>query len=515
MIPLYTAEETRRLEQMTYERGTSYLQMMENAGRACCESLQAQWGVGDKRVGVLCGKGGNGGDGLVAARYLQLRGAMPFVLLLEEPVHKDAVEMYHRMGSIPVHRLPMEAEELEELLGGCDILVDAVYGIGMRGQLPDAVRQVFAVAAACPAKKAAIDIPSGVRGDDGSAAEGAFQADLTIALGCYKPGHFSTPGSTLCGKVVLRSFGEEEEDREGYETRAFTATPEQIAALLPPRSEQGNKGTFGTVLNIAGSRGMSGAALLSTKAALRTGPGLVRLATAKSLLPVVGAALPEPVLMGLEESEEGQMLWEDKLRDWVERASVIAIGCGLRTGIQGAQLLEEVLRHRHSPLILDADGVNLLAQWPELLDRLGPECLITPHPLEFSRLTGRPVAEIEGNRIQEAREFAQRTGALVLLKGSRTVVAAPDGRFYVNHTGNSGLAKGGSGDVLTGMIAGFAAQGAPLFQAAALAACLHGACADLLALERSVYSILPSDLVEILPILLKQLEKPAEAARLP
>lgn len=209
------------------------------------------------------------------------------------------------------------------------------------------------------------------------------------------------------------------------------------------------------------------------------------------------------------------MLWEDKLRDWVERASVIAIGCGLRTGIQGAQLLEEVLRHRRSPLILDADGINLLAQWPELLDRLGPECLITPHPLEFSRLTGRPVAEIEGNRIQAAREFAQRTGALVLLKGSRTVVAAPDGRFYVNHTGNSGLAKGGSGDVLTGMIAGFAAQGAPLFQAAALAACLHGACADLLALERSVYSILPSDLVEILPILLKQLEKPAEAARLP
>lgn len=514
MTPLFTAAETHSLEQVVFENGVSYLQMMENAGRACCETLQAEWGVAGKRVGVLCGKGGNGGDGLALVRHLQTRGALPFALLTAEPQHRDAQEMYRRLGSAPVYRLPMEQEQLEQLLSGCDILVDAVYGIGMRGQLPEQVAWLFETAARSPAKKAAIDIPSGVRGNDGSAAEGAFRADLTIALGCYKVGHVSLPGAGYCGKLVLRGFGEQPEDRQAVGTKAFTGDAGQCAALLPWRDPEGNKGTFGNVLNIAGSRGMSGAALLSTKAALRTGPGLVRLATAQSLLPVVGGALPEPVLMGLEENEQGQLCWQDKLAPWVEKASVILFGCGLRAGVQGGQNLDRVLSLDHGPLILDADGINTLAQWPELLDKIGPDCLITPHPLEFSRLTGRLVAEIQVNRVEAARRFAGQRGMVVLLKGSRTVVAHPDGRLFLNTTGNSGLAKGGSGDVLSGMIAGFAAQGVPLFEAAVLGCCLHGACADLLALERSVYGILPSDLIEILPFLLKRLEKPANLAPL-
>lgn len=512
MTPLFTAAETRRLEQIVNQGGTSYLQMMENAGRACCETLQAEWGAAGKRIGVLCGKGGNGGDGLALVRHLQTRGALPFALLTEEPTHRDGEEMYRRLGSAPVHRLPMDQEELERLLAGCDIIVDAVYGIGMRGELPENIRRLFEAAAKSPAQKAAVDIPSGVWGDGGGAAEGAFQADLTIALGCYKIGHFSLPGAAYCGKIALRSFGEQEEDRQAAGALAFTGDARQCAALLPPRDPAGNKGTFGNVLNVAGSRGMSGAAILSTRGALRAGAGLVRLATAQSLLPVVGGALPEPVLMGLEENEQGQLCWQDKLGPWVETASAIAFGCGLRAGAQGGQTLERLLSLRRAPLILDADGVNILAQWPELMDKVGKNCLVTPHPLEFSRLTGRPVAEIQANRAESARRFAEKTGIVVLLKGSRTVVASPDGRLFVNCTGNSGLAKGGAGDVLTGMIASFAAQGTPLFEAAVLGCCLHGACADLLALERSVYGILPSDIIETLPILMKRLEEPLELA---
>ena len=512
--PLFTAAETSSLEQIVNQGGLSYLQMMENAGRACCETLQAEWGAAGKRVGVLCGKGGNGGDGLALVRHLQTRGALPFALLTEEPTHRDAEEMYRRLGNAPVYRLPMEQEELERLLDDCDIIVDAVYGIGMRGELPENIRLLFEAAAKGPAQKAAVDIPSGVWGDDGGAAEGAFQADLTIALGCYKIGHFSLPGAGYCGKIVLRSFGEQEEDRQTAGALAFTGDARQCAALLPPRDPAGNKGTFGNVLNIAGSRGMSGAAILSTRGALRAGPGLVRLATAQSLLPIVGGALPEPVLMGLEENEQGQLCWQDKLAPWVEKASAIAFGCGLRAGAQGGQTLERLLSLRRAPLVLDADGVNILAQWPELLDKIGSNCLVTPHPLEFSWLAGRPVAEIQANRVEAARRFAEKTGMIVLLKGSRTVVAEPGGRLFVNCTGNSGLAKGGAGDVLTGMIAGFAAQGTPLFEAAVLGCCLHGACADLLALERSVYGVLPSDLVEVLPILMKRLEAPLELAQI-
>lgn len=508
MIPLYTALETRRLEQQTAQRGLSFLQMMENAGRACCESLQGHYNIVDKRVAILCGKGGNGGDGFVVARHLQLRGALPFVVLLEEPQNPDAIEMYQRLGSVPVYRLPLEEGKLESLLADCAIIVDAVYGLGMRGELPDQAREIFALAARLPAYKVAIDLPSGLGADEGDLAPGAFEAQLTIALGCYKVGHFTMPGARVCGKVVLRSFGEEEADREESPTQAFTATPEQIFALMPPRDQDGNKGSFGNVLNIAGSRGMSGAALLSTKAALRSGAGLVRLVTAKSLLPVVGAALFEPVVMGLEEEEEsGQLLWDDKLIPWLERASATCVGCGLRAGVQGGKLLEEILNHRRSPLVIDADGINILAQWPELMGRLGPHCLLTPHPLEFSRLTGLSVAEIESNRRAVAQDFAARKGVTLLLKGSRTLVASPEGRCFVNQTGNSGLSKGGSGDVLTGMIVGFAAQGVPLFEAAALGCCLHGGCAELLALERSVYGILPTDLIEALPLLLKQLER--------
>lgn len=510
MIPLFTAQETRRLEQMTYERGISYLQMMENAGRACCETLQAQWGVGDKRVCVICGKGGNGGDGFVLARHLQLRGAMPFVLLLQEPAHPDAQEMYRRLGSIPVYRLPIEETELEKLLMGSDIIVDAVYGIGMRGELPPAVAHIFSLCEKSPAQKAAIDIPSGVRGDDGSRAEGAFLAQVTIALGCYKIGHFSQPGSENCGKVVLRSFGEEEEDRENCAARAFTVTPRSCISLLPPREPAGNKGTFGTALNIAGSRGMSGAAILSSKGALRCGVGLLRLAVPKSVLPIAAGAMAEPVMMELEESPEGQSIWNEDLAQWSRKASAILVGCGLGTGLEGGQLMQNLLACRKAPLIVDADGINILAKWPELLGKAGENLLFTPHPLEFSRLTGKSVEEIQQNRAAVALEFAQKTGAVLLLKGSRTLVASPDGRLYVNRTGNTGLSKGGSGDVLAGMILSFAAQGVPLFESAVLGSCLHGTCADMLALERSVYGILPSDIPENLPFLLKRLEKPEE-----
>ena len=206
-------------------------------------------------------------------------------------------------------------------------------------------------------------------------------------------------------------------------------------------------------------------------------------------------------------------MWNEDLARWSQKASAILVGCGLGTGLEGGQLMQNLLLCRKAPLIVDADGINILAKWPELLGKAGENLLLTPHPLEFSRLTGKSVEMIQQNRAAVALEFAQKTGAVLLLKGSRTLVASPDGRLYVNRTGNTGLSKGGSGDVLSGMILSFAAQGVPLFESAVLGSCLHGACADMLTLERSVYGILPSDIGENLPFLLKRLEKPEEMPR--
>lgn len=506
MTHLFTAKETKELEKLTFERGISYLQMMENAGRACCEAIHGEWGAAGKRVTLLCGKGGNGGDGFVLARHLLLRGAFPLVVQIAPAAQNDAVEMFGRLGNIPVIGLPEESAA-KKLFAESDIIVDAVYGIGMHGTLPDAVRALLEQANESPAHRVAVDIPSGVCADDGSVAEGAFQAELTIALGCYKPAHFSLPGNGYCGKILLRSFGEDAEDRVKIKTAAFTMATKEAFELLPPRRAAGNKGTFGMVLNLAGSRGMSGAAALSTKAALRSGAGLVKLATAKSLIPVIASGLYEPVMLGLEESENGQMLWDERLDEALLKAAVCAVGCGIGSGKAGCELMAHLLHTRTCQLVIDADGINCMAQAAELKEHIGPGALLTPHPLEFSRLMGKSVAEVQRNRIAAAREAAKELGTVVLLKGSSTVIAHPDGRLYLNTTGNSGLAKGGSGDVLTGMIAGFAAQGMSLFRAAIAGACLHGAAADLLAMERSEYSILPSDLIETLPQLLKQLEK--------
>lgn len=272
-----------------------------------------------------------------------------------------------------------------------------------------------------------------------------------------------------------------------------------IQISLPERNENGNKGTFGTLLNFAGSRAMSGACVLSTQAALRSGVGLVVACVPHSVAQVLAISAPECIIHALAETQSGQMIWNAEIEPRVLKASAISVGCGMGTGLAGADLVREILRERRSPIVIDADALNIIAQWPELLEKIGPGAILTPHPLEMARLFKCTAEQIEENRAEVAKAFAEQYGVVLLLKGHETIIAAPDGRISINKTGNSALAKGGSGDVLTGIIAGLVAQGISLYTAATVGAQIHGACADFLAQNNSKRAILPHDLIEVMP----------------
>lgn len=504
MIQLFTKNETRELEALVADRGVSYLEMMETAGNSCAEKINAlDECTPNTRICFICGGGGNGGDGYVAARVLCEMGHEVEILQLEEPKNPDCAACIAKLPpEIQVHRLPNDVQDILEM---AVIVVDAAYGTGFVGELPQTVQEVFEIASKAGVCRVSLDLPSGVNANEGSASKNTFPAEKTIAVGCYKVAHFASPACNYCGEIQLATFGETASERKAIATRAFTIEPNSIAELVKNRDERGNKGTFGNVMNFAGSDTMCGAAVMSTRAALRSGAGIVRAVVPKGITEIVAMSSPECIVLPLEENEIGGSTLSQSVRERIEMASAISIGCGMRVGAGGAEFLREVFKTRLCPMVVDADALNTIAQWRELLGEIGPGAIVTPHPLEMARLSQKAVEEITENTVFAAIDFAHEHGVCVLLKGPRTVVCSPEGRLYINKTGNSALAKGGSGDILTGLIAGFAAQGNSIFTAAVIAAAMHGACADFLAETKSARGILPTDIVEALPEFMKKI----------
>jgi len=505
MLRLVTAQQMKALDQRAVsEHGITTLALMENAGRAVVDFVRAELGnLTGKRVLVVCGTGNNGGDGLVAARLLAQLGATVYCALLGsrdklKPEPKANAELLLQTG-ITIREIA-SPDALAPLFSNQDIVIDALFGTGLtrpaQGLYADAIRLINDSGAYV----VAVDIPSGVDADTGLVYEPAVRARLTVTMGLPKFGLWLYPGRTCVGKLKVADIGYPRQLLEdGGDT--FLVDDDYLRGHLPRRPAQGHKGTFGTCLLICGSANFSGAACLAGRAAVRSGCGLVVLGFPQSLADIIGSRVIEAVKLPLPQTPAQTLSYAalEPILDQAAEADCVAVGPGITTHADTRKLVLGLLAEIKKPLVIDADGINNLAGALSALKQARPPIVLTPHPGELGRLINRPAEEVNADRINICRSFAQEHKVVLLLKGAPTVVGAPDGRVLVNPTGNSGLASGGTGDVLTGLVAGLIAQGAVPLAAAATAAFLHGRAADIAATELTEYCLAATDLVDYLP----------------
>ena len=501
-----TTEQMKKAEENSEKNGVSRQKLMENAGEVCFRSInEFVGGVKGKNFVVLCGRGNNGGDGLeITARIIENGGNAVALYVIDFPSGDTARKCYAKYESrIPIALYTHKEEIAKSVLKNANIIVDCVFGTGFHGELETGTSELFAfINNECRALRFSIDIPSGMNADTGEIAKNAFSPHVTYTLGAIKTGLLSHPCFDLCGSIVLLDIGIAPECFEQY---SAVLTDASVLEKQPPRPKNSHKGTFGSLLNISGSGFYTGAALLSTKAALRSGAGLVTLATPKRVINAIASAIPEAVFLPLEQDADAFMdkSAAEALTKPLAEATVCTLGCGIGNNENSRYIVEFVLKNRDCPLILDADGINCISSNINVLKDNSHPLVLTPHPREFSRLAGISVEEVQRNRLALAKLFAEQTGTVLVLKGVNTVIAAPDGRVFVNTTGNSALAKAGTGDVLTGIIGGLLAQGADPFDCAVLGVFLHGRCADELVKKASPAGILAGDVIELLPYVLR------------
>jgi len=503
---IVTSDQMKQIEKAAALSGLSYYDMMENAGAAAVQSILRKINTNQKRILVYTGKGNNGGDGFVAARLLCNAGANVKVILVDgEPRTEDAITNINlvRTLNIEVFDLIKDIDKITVLLQNVDIIVDAIYGTGFLGELRQNAKQAAQQINTAIAAVFALDLPSGINADNGELSEDAVFADFTIAFDSLKPAHFVYPAAEHCGVIECADIGIAPQCHDYIDLSFYHITEEQVFTNIPQRPVNSNKGSFGKLLNISSSFGMTGAGRLSVLGAQRVGTGLVTLAAPRSVIAIHAAALTEAVFLPLSENDKGSISKEaiPQIADKLKEASACLIGCGISNNEDTAAVTEFIIKNAKCPLLIDADGINALCRNINVLYEAKAPVVLTPHPAEMARLLGISTAQLLVRKVELGREFAVKYRVVLVLKGANTLIFTPDGTTLVNTTGNSGLAKGGSGDILAGMIAGFMAQGIPAEQSAECGVYLHGKAADLCAARLSKTSMMPSELLEDLCIL--------------
>ena len=512
-MKLATAAQMRELDkQAIQERGIPSIDLMERAAEGVAKTALEFLPMrpGKCRAAVFCGAGNNGGDGIAAARMLFLKGVRVRAFLVGnyEKMTPDALEETRRLSECGVELEPYAPDDLSQSswARSSHVLIDAIFGVGLSREIaPDSVyAAAIQLMNECPGAVVAADIASGAEADSGRVLGFAVKADKTITFTFKKVGQTVGEGALLSGDVEVWEIGIPEDLQAQVICPVQTVERDYAKAALPPRKADGHKGTFGKLLVVGGAVGYTGAPYLTASAAVRSGCGLVFLGVPQSIWEAEAvkcvSAMPFPL------PDKNGMLSYKALQNITEKldaCDVLALGPGLGRTVQTERLVWELLRRTEKPVVLDADGINALEGHIDVLDqRRGRVTILTPHDGEFARIGGDLS---HGDRIRAAKEFAMAHGCVLVLKGHRTITATPEGNVLVNTTGNSGLAKGGSGDVLTGMIASLLAQGATPVQAAALGVWMHGRAGDLAAERRTEYAMTPADVIESLPEVFKEL----------
>jgi NAD(P)H-hydrate epimerase len=403
---------------------------------------------------------------------------------------------------------PLESGILEPILESGALVIDGLFGSGLHRPLAGPTAAMIERLNVAPVRVVSLDLPSGLCADDRFVEGAAVRADVTLAMGFLKPAHLFYPAASACGNVAVISVGYPSEALQDGRPLARVLEERGVLRRLPQRIADGHKGTFGNVLVVGGSIGMTGAAILAARGALRAGAGLVKLAAPASLNPVLEASLPEVITIPLPDVD-GHLTAAslEGIAEPLRHSDVLAIGPGLSRSDDVVEAVCRILDVFQGPVVIDADALFALSRRRGALPALRGRALLTPHPGEFSSLADIEILAVESDRIAAARGFAKQFGVSLLLKGRPTVIALSDGGIYLNPTGNTGLATGGSGDVLTGVIAGLIAGGATVGDAALVGAYVHGLTAEIYAADRSERSQIPSDIVDLLPKAFREIEQ--------
>ena len=517
-MKLVTSEQMRMLEQKSVEAGISLDMLMENAGLAVAEEVRKLRGgsVAGCPILILVGPGNNGGDGLVTARHLYDWDADVSLYFYKRRTEGD--KNFKLLEERGLKYTDADSDKgliaLNDALSASEIVIDALFGTGklrpLQGTIKDVLEFVNRFKQSCPQLTVvAVDLPSGLDADSGAVDPACLSADVTITLGYPKVGLFSFPGAERVGKLIVADIGISPKLADKIATELITA--DWVKSVLPKRPLGANKGTFGKVMVAAGSINYIGAAYLACAAATRVGAGLVTLATPRSIQSILAAKLTEVTYVILPDADpgvihaKGASVLLDELRNY----DVLLMGCGLGQHHSTMDFVKASLFSTSTPpraVVLDADALNTLAKTPDWWHLLDAPTVLTPHPGEMARLTGVPVAEIQANRLAIAQQKAVEWQKVVVLKGAYTVIAAPDGRAELNPSANPGLASAGTGDVLSGAIAGLLAQGLSPFHAACCGVYLHSAAGEMVKDELGDAGMVASDLLPILPKVIKKLK---------
>ncbi len=505
-MKIVTAEQIKSIDRRAIkEFGIPGPVLMESAATAVMTEMEDFFdGLAGMKVGIICGKGNNGGDGLALARRLIIRGVPVRVALLSSfgAVKDEAkvnLSILRKTGVEIVQEASIGA--ITDVVAWSDILVDALLGVGLSTPLKGAY--AFAVDLMNKSGKplVAVDMPTGINADTGEVMGSAVRADLTVTFALLKRGLVLNPGVQHAGTVRIADIGIPVEVVEKEKINAHLLDHGYAWGLIGRRATDAHKGDFGHLMIVAGSLGKAGAAVMAARGALRSGAGLVSVATPNSLVPIIQQQIFEAMCIPSAESIDGTigMGAEDELLKASTKMNSCAIGPGLSTHYETVQMVRMFIQRLTIPMVIDADGLNALAGSLELLKKAKAPVIMTPHPGELGRLLGISSSDVQKNRIDVASEFTAKYKVILVLKGAGTVIATPDGRLFVNSTGNPGMATGGTGDVLTGMIGSLLAQGYTAAQAACLGVYLHGLAGDLAAKEKGEAGMIAGDLIEKIP----------------
>jgi hydroxyethylthiazole kinase-like uncharacterized protein yjeF len=511
-MKLVTASEMRELDrQAIQDLGIPSLVLMENAGRTTFQILRREFPAHQGEVAVVAGRGNNGGDGFVVARYLAHAGIPVVVFLLGE---RDQVSGDARVNlDILAHLGVTVAEVLTDAdvnpaihrLAKASLIVDALLGTGLNSPVKGLMAALIERLNHLRAPVLAMDIPTGLSADTGEVLGVALKAEVTVTFGWPKLGQILAPGRDYVGRLWQVDISIS--PRLALEVPLELVEAQDLRTLLPPRPFASNKGTFGHLLVLAGSEGKTGAATLSSEAALRAGAGLVTLGIPASLNDILEVKLTEVMTVPLPEVVGIRALGKTALapiRDFLGEKFTLALGPGLGTHPETRELVCRLVHDLTHPMVIDADGINNLAEDSSCLTNAAGPRLLTPHPGEMARLVGLSVEEVQARRLDLARQTATKFGITLVLKGAQTLVAAPNGHVSLNPTGNPALASGGTGDVLTGLIGGFLAQGLTPWDAARLGVYLHGLAADNFVSRHGPRGMIAGDLLKVFPDVLDQ-----------
>ncbi|OGV98087.1 MAG: hypothetical protein A3I04_04810 [Nitrospinae bacterium RIFCSPLOWO2_02_FULL_39_110] len=515
-MKIVTAKEMQEIDRIAIDDyGISGIVLMENAAKGVVASLFKKFpDIKDKKVGIFAGKGNNGGDGLAVARLLTDEDISVTVYLLskKDMLKGDAktnLEKAEEMG-VKIFEITSldELEDVKDNILKNDIFIDAIFGTGLTSGVKGYYINVIKFINSSKKFILSIDIPSGLSSDTGEIIGGHINADMTVSLCLPKIGEIIYPAAEYVGDLEVVDIGIPESIIDKENIKVNLIEEKDVIGLLPKRKPDSHKGTYGHLVVIAGSRGKGGAAALSSLSALRAGAGLVTLALPECLNVSFEAAIPEVMTLPLPDTDEGTINESafDMLIEFLEGKSAVLIGPGITTNQSTSSLIKNLIKKISCPMLIDADGLNIATDEIKLLKKKKSPVIVTPHPGEMARLLNTTSKKVQGDRIGAGRRLATKYGIYVILKGARTIIATPDGDVYINPTGNPGMATAGTGDVLSGIIAGFLCQGFSAKDSSILGVYLHGMAGDISASNLSQTALIASDLIRALPEVIKRIE---------